>query len=434
MAETREPRCASTVNVLVWRTIFSRSPPVFRLRRTLTTIIAALGCAATTDLAGQSAPAATTRPIPPRPVIDAGADTNNPRSYVVWATGQLRRRPEQAAAAFYWATRLEPNYAEAFYGLHVARLLANTSILIGWVEGDRGTLSSPGVRAIDSLRYRAQAVDPFFREDLDDVLVEFYYVEVIIRENPTLSRTEVQYEIRNLLDRSRDPYTRAWLAATRGNYREALRIWADLARNRPRNYTLRTVRARAFMQLGNADSAVTELRAAITAARAADTTRMWHVYDSKEALEFSLGWIQEQRRDTAGAREAYQRALVENLGFWPAHVRLGLLAMAARDTATAFREMRAALDIREDDYNARLMMGFLAGTNRRFDEAVLHLTRAAEIEPFAAAPWDIIGQIQDAAGRRAEAIAAYERFLRLASRNDSSRPPVEGRLAVLRGR
>lgn len=404
------------------------------LVRTLT--LTALVCAcATTSLAAQTAAARTARPAPARPRLDVGADTNNPASYIQWATLRLRRNADEAAAGFYWATRLDPNNADAWYGLHVARLIARPENLIGWQQLDRAVLSLPEVKAIDSLKYRAQMVDPFFRESLDDVLLERYYVEFLMQRSAgRYSRAALEYDIRNLIDRSTDEGDRAWLAATRGDYNQAVRYLAVLTRRYPRNFWIRAYRARVFMQLGNADSAVVDMRGAIEAARAADTTRMWHVYDSKEALEYSLGWIMEQRGDTTGARDAYQRALVENLGYWPAHVRLGTIALARRDTAVAFREFQAAIDVKEDDFNARLMMGFALGSAGRFADAIPHLVRATEIEPHAAAGYDMLAQILDAAGNRAAAIGAYERFLARASQSDPGRGPVEQRLATLRGR
>jgi hypothetical protein len=52
---------------------------------------------------------------PRRPKLPAGADTNSARTYYDFALGQLRSSPDKAADALYWATRLEPMWADAFY-------------------------------------------------------------------------------------------------------------------------------------------------------------------------------------------------------------------------------------------------------------------------------------------------------------------------------
>lgn len=387
--------------------------------------------AAPSPLAGQSA---GTGPTWPRPRLQAGADTNSALDYFTWATLMLRRDPALAAAGFYWAARLEPNHADALYGLHVARLIASDQI-VGWFEEDRAVMRRPEIRAIDSLRHRAMWINPFLHERFSALVLECYAVQALTRETGgRYPRAEIEAGVQDWLNRNLEPGVRAWRAAINGNYQQALRVWGEMAARSPRPWGLRVIRARAFMQMGNSDSAAAELRSAIEALRTADTTRMWHTYDSKESLEFALGYVLERRGDVPGAREAYQRALLENLGFWPAHNRLAMLALAQRDTATAVRELEAALAVNEADYTARLTLGWVLGVRGRIADAIAHLERAAEVEPFAARSWFLLGASHDAAGHRAEAVAAYERFVDRASRNDPGRAPVDQRLATLRGR
>jgi len=53
----------------------------------------------------------------------------------------------------------------------------------------------------------------------------------------------------------------------------------------------------------------------------------------------------EQHDRVSEAREAYGRALQEDIAFYPAHVRLGLLALNAKDTSTAISELDLAAQV-----------------------------------------------------------------------------------------
>ena len=84
--------------------------------------------------------AAQSRPDVKRPRLDSGADTNDARAYYDRGVYLLERDPETAANAFFWATRLEPGWAEALYARRIAGLMANQNLLIGYMRGDRGMI------------------------------------------------------------------------------------------------------------------------------------------------------------------------------------------------------------------------------------------------------------------------------------------------------
>lgn len=81
---------------------------------------------------------------PKRPKLDAQADTNDSHAYYRWAIDRLREDPGKAADALYWATRLEPTWADAFYARRVALLLSDPSRLSRYWAGDRRTIESKG--------------------------------------------------------------------------------------------------------------------------------------------------------------------------------------------------------------------------------------------------------------------------------------------------
>src|SRR5712692_402598 len=70
---------------------------------------------------------------PRRPRLAAEADTNDAVSYYQLGVERLERNPDAAAAAFYWAARLDPLSAQAWYGQYVAQLAHSSSRLVHYV-------------------------------------------------------------------------------------------------------------------------------------------------------------------------------------------------------------------------------------------------------------------------------------------------------------
>jgi Flp pilus assembly protein TadD len=371
---------------------------------------------------------------PRRPELPGGADTCNAYAYYQLGLSRLRGDPEQAAAAFYWTRRLSPDAAVAYYAERVARLLADPGLLKGYFEEDRRTLQSAEVQRIDSLEIRALAIDPFFPRQLDELLIVTYYTNLIHDEyrqhGEEISPLDIQYYVQTEL-RSLGPETSAWLAFGRGQYRMAADTWAGAVRHRRKDAHLRVWLARALFLLGQLDSARVELDSALATARRSDAERMKYVYDSKVIWQYEVGRIEElQGRDSA-AREAYQQALVEDLSFHPAHVRLAYIAMRAVDTTTAVSELQRALEIRENDFGAHQLLGTVLAARRDTAKAAEHLRRAAEIEPWVPQPHLVLGDALRAAGDRDGAVTEYRRFLALAARSNGDAGAVRERLAAL---
>src|SRR5918997_1283353 len=112
--------------------------------------------------------------IPKRPKLQATADTNDYLAYYRLGEQMLDRDARLAADAFYWATRLNPNSAEAFYGLRSARHLADPWRFKRYMEDDRKTIESAEVRQIDSLLARAFMLNPFLFRKFDQVMMRSY--------------------------------------------------------------------------------------------------------------------------------------------------------------------------------------------------------------------------------------------------------------------
>jgi hypothetical protein len=82
------------------------------------------------------------------------------------------RDDAKAADALYWATRLEPTWADAYYARRIAMHLGDPQRLRRYWLGDQGTIESGDIRRIDSLYYRARTIDPFVSQRLERRLFE----------------------------------------------------------------------------------------------------------------------------------------------------------------------------------------------------------------------------------------------------------------------
>src|SRR5438552_18521227 len=105
--------------------------------------------------------------VPKRPNLEEGADTNFAPAYYEFGMRKIERDPQKAADAFYWATRLDPAWAQPVYARRIALLMADPRLLVGYMRGNRRFLESKEARRIDSLELRALTLDPFLNRDLD---------------------------------------------------------------------------------------------------------------------------------------------------------------------------------------------------------------------------------------------------------------------------
>ncbi|HYW08470.1 MAG TPA: tetratricopeptide repeat protein [Longimicrobium sp.] len=401
------------------------------MRRIALAAIAVLACAAPSA-------AQRSRITPARPALSAHADTNNAVTYYQHGASRLEADPTEAAAAFYWASRLRPGWAEPLYGRRVALLMSEPRRLVSYMEGSRSVARSPEVVAIDSLQLRALMLNPFLAQRFDRPMLRHYLtasVEENMRRNGVEpNRALAAYEVSNWLN-SASPYMKAWFAYSEGRYPQAIGEYERaLARARQNERVkLRTDLGRIHFFSGNFDRAVEHFTTATTESRKADSRDMVYVYESKALLEHSLGTVLQQKGDTAAAREAYGRALQEDLSFFPAHVALSGIALASGDTASALSAMDLAVQLSPENAAIHYEYALLLIRARKTVEAVAELKKAAEIEPVYAAPHLILGHLFDrsGAGFEAEALGHFRAYLARAPRDEAGRANAEARVAAL---
>ena len=117
-------------------------------------------------LAVSVVPAADAQRLGPpqkRPKLAASADTNDATAYLALGTRELETAPDEAAAAFYWAARLDPSSADALYGRSVALAMRKATTLSTYLyPRSYKARTAKDMLVMDSLRFRALRLDPLF--------------------------------------------------------------------------------------------------------------------------------------------------------------------------------------------------------------------------------------------------------------------------------
>jgi tetratricopeptide (TPR) repeat protein len=383
-------------------------------------------------LLSSSSPLIAQREQAPRRPKIAAADTNDAHAYYDFAVDLIARDPDKAADALYWATRLEPMWADAFYARRVALLLTDRRRLVRYWSGERQVVQSDDIRRIDSLFYYALTLKPFVSQRLDHELFDAVLNEITqgYERQGYGSAGEIRYALDRRLSQA-PAADRAWYAYGEGRFGDALVLYAKAIHDDKRNGPLRVDRARVFMQMNSPDSALAELTLAIDDLRKRDKKDLIYVYQSKALTEHSIAIIQQRLGNLDASREALGRALQEDLSYFPAHLQLAFLAIDTKDTTTALTEMDLAVQLRSDDAAAHYLYGFTLAAAGKSTDAEAQLRKSIELNPVYAAPHFVLGQLLEKLGRPADAAKEYTVFLATSAKSDMRRQEAESKAASL---
>jgi tetratricopeptide (TPR) repeat protein len=384
-----------------------------------------------------TATALTAQNVPKRPTLDADADTNSASDYYDYGMANLTKYPLRAADGFYWASQIDPTWAQPLYARRVALILASADpFVIGYMDGERGISHSNDSKRIDSLELRARMLNPFFRRELEKELVMRFLEAQYNFVNGTATGAERQafdYYAEQYWRTSASPYMRAILAVGDHRLSQALRLYHDaLSQGRRAGAEIHMARGEVFYALGKDDSAQVEMQQGLDSLRGRDAKDFVYFYESKSVFEHGIGLIYERSGRIEQARAAYSRALQEDLSYYPAHMRLGLLALAEGDTTTALSELDLAAQIKEDEPLVQTTYGAVLTEVGHLEEADRHLRRAVELAPYYAAPYYALGRVAQMAHRPADAVRHYLAYLGRVAAREPRAAEVRARLGELR--
>src|SRR5262245_18902722 len=203
---------------------------------------------------------------PERPRVQRSADPNDWESYFDMGIELLQKdRGDQADAAFFWASRLRPDRAEPLFASWIAfwvRDRRNFDKFGDYLRDDERVLRDPQVQRADALRYAALRRNPFVHQGF---IIYLY------------DRLPGQWK--------EDQLTAAWLALGRAQLPIALvRFGRIIAIDQTKYGYLRFVRASAFANSAQYDSAATQLSLLLTQLRGDDDKTLGSMYQSKELL------------------------------------------------------------------------------------------------------------------------------------------------------
>jgi tetratricopeptide (TPR) repeat protein len=345
-----------------------------------------------------TASAATAQKTPKRPQLFAGADTNSWFVYYQSGLSNLRRRPDLAADAFYWAERLNPDAPEPLYAGWVAYWKRHPDRFWDYLAGKRFIVENKEVQRIDSLRLKALQRNPMMYQGL--------WIELFEDEGP--------------INMSLNPAVQGIVAYAHGNpVKAAERLGEAVKQKDNRGY--RYDRALALYQIAQYDTAAHELQLLLDDMKAREEKKLVWMYQSKQMFQYGIAVLMIAKGDTAAARDALGKALTEDLAFAPAHVQLAHLAAATGDTATAIQELSQAVEIDSTDVNAQYELGVHLLMKNKTEESKEHLRRAIALEPYYAKPYFPLAYILEFDENFDEAAKMYAAFADRATRADADR-------------
>ncbi len=136
---------------------------------------------------------------------------------------------------------------------------------------------------------------------------------------------------------------------------------------------------------------------------------------SSAEAQMLMGEAYQARGDFESAAAKYRRILEQYPKQPGVHYQLGQIILAKMPAATeeAKREFEVELEVNPSSPAAEYMLGDLALRVMKNDEAILHFSRATELDVGLARPYLGLGMVLNAAGRFTDAINPLEKYVRL---------------------
>jgi tetratricopeptide (TPR) repeat protein len=219
----------------------------------------------------------------------------------------------------------------------------------------------------------------------------------------------------------RDPVMAGMRAYGLRDYHKAVSEWATALRKEPKAVLLHVPRAYAWVRLNEPDSAINDLTVLVKHLELVQRDSSVATYYSKEYLYYAIGMLHATKLRYEEARAAFEQALVENLGFYMAHVRLAGTAALLEDTTTALNELQTATLIRSDDPLALVYHASLLISAGHLGDAEQKLRAALRADSDYALPHVFLGLAAETRHDTTTARAEYGLYLARAPRSATER-------------
>ena len=239
-----------------------------------------------------------------------------------------------------------------------------------------------------------------------------------------------------------DYYDRALYAYNDGLWEEAHRRFGDLVADSAK-YTREYRRvyerilwyhALAALRLNKPTDAVRDLERLVEWSQGREQSdTMFHFALRTNEYRYTLGYAKQRAGDLNGAFDAYREALTNDLGLFPAHLRIAEMYEGARQWNEAIDARRNAINASPDDPSMQLELGWTLAKAGRFDDAEVELRQAAERAPRDPRGPYYLGLVQQRLNKPADAKTNFQRFVEIApSRFERQITDARQRLESLR--
>jgi tetratricopeptide (TPR) repeat protein len=379
------------------------------------------------------------------PVDSTQPDTNDARTYYDAGVASVDGNPVGAAAAFYWASRLNPSWAEPYFGrwfvlTQAAERTAALKKSDDKKNKDLVLVPDSTLKHLDSLVILADIHDPFFDEKLALEAASGNMHGTIALAN-TLRNKAINDYNREQMSEGEPPFMgfyngykleHTWYTAyVDRHFDSASADLAKLIKKNPDAIQLYTYRAKSQYYLKQFDSATATLSEAIAQIEKRDTTKLLPAYISREMLTYSIAMAHAQAHHDSAAKANFQLVVTQNLGFHMAHLHLASQALTAHDTATAINEAQIAAQIRPEDPVVQLFLGYALINAGHMNDGIDHLRQATTVDPYYSIPYYYLGQALEQAGNDTAAVSAYRGYLAHAARGERLRQSAQDAIGML---
>ena len=173
---------------------------------------------------------------------------------------------------------------------------------------------------------------------------------------------------------------------------------------------------------GDIDGLIAQGQAAIEAGKLSEAEKAFrdavNLDPGSAGAQFGLGNVYIRQGQLAAAETAYRAAVNGNPDMASAHLNLGVVYYQMEQLSKAEEEFSAVLRLAPNDAQALYLLAAVRIQGQQYADAEKLLNQAKLAQPDLAEVYYGLGALYKLQGKKAEAIAAFEKFLSLGTAQD----------------